>query len=48
VISGAVPAGVVEGFRRPPAAVGRLLGGFSVERSFVLRHGFQEYVAIRD
>ncbi len=40
-------AGAVECFRRPPAVVGRLLSGFSVERSFILRHGAQEYVAVR-
>jgi len=39
--------GVVDCPRRPPAAVGRLLSGFSVERSFILRHGCQEYVAVR-
>ena len=38
---------VVECPRRPPAAVERLLSGFSVERSFILRHGIQEYVAVR-
>ena len=40
-------AEVVECPRRPPAAVERLLRGFSVERSFILRHGVQEYVAVR-
>ena len=32
---------------RPPAAVERLLEGFDIEHSFVLRHGVREYVAIR-
>lgn len=41
------PAAVVECPRRPPAAVERLLSGFSVERSYLLRHGVQEYVAVR-
>jgi hypothetical protein len=40
-------ASVIECPRRPPAAVGQLLSGFSVERSFILRHGVQEYVAVR-
>jgi SAM-dependent methyltransferase len=30
-----------------PAAVERLLEGFSIEHSFVLRHGAREYVAVR-
>jgi SAM-dependent methyltransferase len=30
-----------------PAAVERLLEGFSIEHSFVLRHGVREYVAVR-
>ena len=30
-----------------PAAFARLLTGFAVDESVVLRHGFQEYVAIR-
>ena len=30
-----------------PAAFARLLAGFSIEDSVVLRHGFQEYVAVR-
>lgn len=31
----------------PPAAVERLLAGFAVEHTFVLRHGVREYVAVR-
>jgi len=31
----------------PPAEVERLLDGFRVESSFVLRHGIREYVAVR-
>ena len=31
-----------------PAAVERVLSGFSIEHSFVLRNGVREYVAIRD
>ncbi len=31
----------------PPAAVERLLEGFEIEHSFVLRHGVREYVAMR-
>lgn len=31
----------------PPATVERLLRGFHVEHSFVLRHGVREYVAMR-
>jgi hypothetical protein len=30
-----------------PAAFARLLAGFDIDESVVLRHGFQEYVAIR-
>jgi len=30
-----------------PAAVERLLEGFEIDRSYVLRHGIQEFVAIR-
>ncbi len=30
-----------------PAAFARLLAGFAIEDSVVLRHGFQEYVAVR-
>ncbi len=33
---------------RPSLAIERVLAGFSIERSFVLRHGVQEYVATRD
>jgi hypothetical protein len=32
----------------PPNAVDRLLEGFEIEHSFVLRHGVREYVATRD
>jgi hypothetical protein len=31
----------------PPARVERLLKGFHIEHSFVLRHGVREYVAVR-
>jgi len=31
----------------PPAAVERFLAGFSIEHSFVLRHGVREYLAVR-
>ena len=31
----------------PPASVARLLEGFDIEHSFVLRHGVREYVACR-
>ena len=31
----------------PPAEVGRLLAGFRVDASFILRHGVREYVAVR-
>ena len=31
----------------PPAAVERLLAGFSIEHSYVLRHGVREYLAVR-
>lgn len=31
----------------PPAAVDRLLKGFAIEHTFVLRHGVREYVAVR-
>jgi hypothetical protein len=31
----------------PPAAVERLLAGFAVEHTFVLRHGVREYVAVK-
>jgi hypothetical protein len=47
VMCGGDSATVVECPLRPPAAVERLLSGFSVERSFILRHGIQEYVAVR-
>ncbi len=30
-----------------PAAFARLLSGFAIDESVVLRHGFQEYVAVR-
>ena len=40
--SGMVPAG-----KLPPADVERLLVGFQVESSFLLRHGVREYVVIR-
>jgi hypothetical protein len=32
----------------PPAEVEKLLAGFRVEHSFVLRHGVREYVAVRE
>ena len=32
----------------PPASVARLLNGFHIEHSFVLRHGVREYVAARE
>ena len=32
----------------PPAEVEKLLTGFRVEHSFVLRHGVREYVAVRE
>jgi hypothetical protein len=32
----------------PPNAIGRLLEGFEIEHSFVLRHGVREYVATRN
>jgi hypothetical protein len=31
----------------PPAEVGKLLAGFRVDASFILRHGVREYVAVR-
>jgi hypothetical protein len=31
----------------PPAAVERALKGFQIERTFVLRHGVREYVALK-
>jgi hypothetical protein len=31
----------------PPAGVERLLAGFAVEHTYVLRHGVREYVAVR-
>ena len=31
----------------PPAEVGRMLAGFRVDASFLLRHGVREYVAVR-
>jgi hypothetical protein len=31
-----------------PAELAQLLSGFAIERSVILRHGFQEYVAVRD
>jgi hypothetical protein len=33
---------------RPPSTVERMCRGFRIERSFVLRHGVQEYVAIKE
>jgi hypothetical protein len=33
--------------RWPPLVVERILADFRIERSFVLRHGVQEYVAVR-
>jgi hypothetical protein len=33
--------------KRPPAAIERLLEGFEIEHSFVLRRGVREYVAMR-
>ena len=47
LLSSSDSAAVVERPRRPPAAVERILSGFAVERSFILRHGVQEYVAVR-
>jgi hypothetical protein len=47
VMYGGHTAAEVECPRRPPATVERLLSAFSVERSFILRHGIQEYVAVR-
>jgi hypothetical protein len=32
----------------PPSTVERMCRGFRIERSFVLRHGVQEYVAIKE
>jgi hypothetical protein len=31
----------------PPAEVGRLMSGFSVVQSVVMRHGVQEYLFVR-
>lgn len=42
-----VSAGLVPSRQIPPAEVDRLLRGFQVEYSYLLRHGIREYVAIR-
>lgn len=36
------------GPRYPPAEISGLLKGFRVDRSFLLRHGIQEYLFVRD
>jgi hypothetical protein len=36
------------GPRYPPAEISSLLKGFRVDRSFLLRHGIQEYLFVRD
>jgi len=39
--------GAIAAPRIPPAEVARLLSGFRIDASFVLRHGVREYVAVR-
>ena len=40
------PCGLIAAPRLPPADVARLLAGFRVDASYLLRHGVREYVAV--